>query len=104
MIPYGYHEITHTYLGDILAVLQLDKIQNIHPQVFEALRHECIGVNLNYISIHTHQHYEKIGFRVGDFLEAERYCLEAISLPIYQNLTNENQNLVVDALRKILMV
>jgi len=96
----------YSYSGMHLYVirLQLDKIKKTHRQVFEALRHEGIGVNLHYIPMHTHPYYEKIGFKVGDFPEAESYYSEAISLPMYQNLTNDNQGFVVDTLRKILMV
>jgi dTDP-4-amino-4,6-dideoxygalactose transaminase len=43
-----------------------------------------------------------MGFKAGDFPEAERYYSEAISLPIYPTLTEENQVKVVEALRAIL--
>jgi UDP-4-amino-4,6-dideoxy-N-acetyl-beta-L-altrosamine transaminase len=96
----------YSYSGMHLYVirLQLDKIKKSHSQVFEALRNEGVGVNLHYIPIHLHPYYEKMGFKIGDFPEAERYYSEAISLPMYQNLTNENQDFVVHTLRKILKI
>ncbi len=96
----------YSYSGMHLYVirLQLDKIKKSHSQVFEALRNEGVGVNLHYIPIHLHPYYEKMGFKIGDFPEAERYYSEAISLPMYQNLTNKNQDFVVHTLRKILKI
>lgn len=82
--------------------LQLDKIGKTHRQVFEALREQGIGVNLHYIPVHTQPHYQRMGFKAGDFLQAERYYAEAISLPMFQSLTEEQQDAVVAALRKVL--
>lgn len=82
--------------------LQLDKIGKTHRQVFEGLREQGIGVNLHYIPIHMQPYYQRMGFNVGDFVEAERYYAEAISLPMFQTLTEDQQDEVVAALRKIL--
>jgi UDP-4-amino-4,6-dideoxy-N-acetyl-beta-L-altrosamine transaminase len=81
--------------------LKLDKIHKTHKQVFEELREQGIGVNLHYIPVHTQPHYQNMGFKVGDFLEAERYYAEAISLPMFQGLTNAQQDEVVSVLRKV---
>lgn len=82
--------------------LQLDKIAKTHPQVFEELRQAGIGVNLHYIPVHTQPYYEKLGFKFGDFPQAEQYYQEAISLPLYYDLTEENQERVGSAVRDIL--
>ncbi len=82
--------------------LQLDKISKTHRQVFEALRRENIGVNLHYIPVHTQPFYRQLGFRKGDFPEAERYYSQTISLPMFADLTNAQQDRVVAALKKIL--
>lgn len=78
--------------------LQLDKISKSHREVFEALRTQGIGVNLHYIPVHTQPYYLKMGFRHGDYPEAERYYAEAISLPMYPGLNEEQLNIVVKAL------
>ncbi len=82
--------------------LQLDKIAKTHRQVFEELREAGIGVNLHYIPVHTQPYYEKLGFKLGDFPQAEAYYQEAISLPLYYDLTEKNQDRVVAILRDIL--
>jgi UDP-4-amino-4,6-dideoxy-N-acetyl-beta-L-altrosamine transaminase len=79
--------------------LQLDRIKRTHRQVFEGLREHGIGVNLHYIPVHTQPYYQRMGFKVGDFPEAERYYAEAISLPMFQTLTEKQQDIVLASLR-----
>jgi len=83
--------------------LQLDKINKTHRQVFEALREQGIGVNLHYIPVHTQPHYQRMGHKVGDYPEAQQYYAEAISLPMYQTLSEQQQDQVFSALQKVLL-
>lgn len=80
--------------------LQLDQINQSHRQVFEALRAKDILVNLHYIPVHTHPYYQEMGFKQGDFPEAEQYYREAISIPMHPTLTDREQEEVVGALRE----
>jgi UDP-4-amino-4,6-dideoxy-N-acetyl-beta-L-altrosamine transaminase len=70
--------------------------------VFDALRGAGIGVNVHYIPVHTQPHYCALGFKAGDFPEAERYYAEAISLPMYAGLSDVQQDRVVAVLRQAL--
>ncbi len=79
--------------------LQLKKIKKSHRQVFESLRAQDIGVNLHYIPVHTQPSYERLGFKPDDFPQAQAYYHEAISLPMYQTLTDSQQDKVVSALK-----
>lgn len=80
--------------------LQLDRMVRTHLQVFEDLRSQGIGVNLHYIPVHSQPYYAKMGFKPGDFPEAERYYAAAISLPMYPLMTVTQQDAVVAALQK----
>lgn len=84
--------------------LQLDRIDRTHRQVFEGLRERGIMVNLHYIPVHTQPYYQDLGFKTGDFPEAERYYQEAISLPLYYGLSDEDQVRVAEALGQLLGV
>lgn len=79
--------------------LQLDQIQKTHRQVFESLREQGIGVNLHYIPVHMQPHYERMGFAPTDFPQAQVYYQEAISIPMFQTMTDEQQDEVIAALR-----
>ncbi len=82
--------------------LRLDEIGKTHCHVFESLRQQGIGVNLHFIPVHTQPFFQAMGFKAGDFPEAERYYAEAISLPMYPTLTEGQQDLISAALHKVL--
>lgn len=83
--------------------LKLEQIGKTHRQVFDFLRAKGIAVNLHYIPVHTQPYFQKLGFQIGDFPEAERYYAEALSLPLFQTLTETQQNFVVAALVEALV-
>jgi UDP-4-amino-4,6-dideoxy-N-acetyl-beta-L-altrosamine transaminase len=72
-----------------------------HRAIFEGLRARGFGVNLHYIPVHTQPYYQRMGFRSGDFPQAEAYYAEAISLPIFPSLTVGEQERVVTALTEL---
>lgn len=78
--------------------LELGKIGVTHREVFEALRAKDIMVNLHYIPVHTQPYYQDMGFKAGQFPEAESYYSEAISIPMHPLLTEHEQDYVVAAL------
>ena len=71
-------------------------------EVFERLRAAGIGVNVHYIPVHTQPYYRALGFRAGDFPQAEAYYAGAISLPMYPGLSEGEQDYVVQTLREAL--
>lgn len=96
------HPDSYSGLHLYIIRLLLNEVSKTHRQVFEALREQGIGVNLHYIPVHTQPHYQQMGFKLGDFPQAEIYYKEAISLPIYQTLTFDQQDQVVNALKQAL--
>jgi UDP-4-amino-4,6-dideoxy-N-acetyl-beta-L-altrosamine transaminase len=80
--------------------LQLNRIQPSHRQVFEVLRAKDIMVNLHYIPVHTQPYYQSMGFKSGDYPEAEQYYREAISIPMHVNLTDAELQFVSNSLRE----
>ena len=95
-------QIEDSYSGLHLYVirLKLAEIGKTHRQVFEALRALGIGVNVHYIPVYHQPYYENLGFKTGYCLEAEQYYAEAISLPMYPNLTEMQQDRVIAALKE----
>lgn len=75
---------------------------NFHRRIFEKLRAAGIGVNLHYIPVYLQPYYQSAGFKVGLCPEAEHYYNEAISLPLYFGLTDEQQDEVVVAVTRAL--
>jgi len=82
--------------------LQLDNINQSHREVFEALKQQGIGVNLHYIPVHTHPYFSQMGFKEDDFPQSMAYYREAISLPMFHGLTYEQQDTVIECLKRAL--
>ena len=71
-------------------------------QVFSELRQGGIGVNVHYMPVHLQPYYRELGFADGAFPAAESYASEAITLPLYPQLREEEQDQVVSALARAL--
>ncbi len=82
--------------------LQAERTGRNRREVFDALRAAGIGVNVHYIPVHLQPFYRRMGFRAGQFPEAERYYAEAVSLPMYSGLGEADQDRVIETLRGIL--
>lgn len=96
------HPDSYSGLHLYVVRLRLAETSKTHLQVFEELRSRGIGVNLHYIPVHTQPYYQRMGFRAGDYPEAESYYREAISLPMFQTMTESQQDQVVTALISLL--
>lgn len=96
--PDGYSGL-HLYV----IRLHLDQINKTHREVFEGLRAKGIIVNLHYIPVHLQPYYQRLGFKVGQFPEAERFYAEAISIPMYATLSEEQQDKVVGAISQVIL-
>jgi dTDP-3-amino-2,3,6-trideoxy-4-keto-D-glucose/dTDP-3-amino-3,4,6-trideoxy-alpha-D-glucose/dTDP-2,6-dideoxy-D-kanosamine transaminase len=77
-----------------------------HPErdrIIAELKKRDIFVNVSYPwPIHIMTGYRNLGYKEGDFPEAERAAKEIFSLPMYPSLTDEEQDKVVSALHEIL--
>ncbi|MEM7540326.1 MAG: UDP-4-amino-4,6-dideoxy-N-acetyl-beta-L-altrosamine transaminase [Pseudomonadota bacterium] len=65
-------------------------------QMFKQLRAAGIGVNVHYIPVHTQPYYQQRGFAKEDFPASVRYYDQALSIPIYPDLSDEDQQFVID--------
>lgn len=96
------HQADYSYSAFHLYVI---RVQN-RTAVFNSLKEQDIGVNVHYIPVHTQPYYSKlgpqVGYAAGSFPNAKQYYAEAISLPLYATLTNEQQDTVVNALKRAL--
>lgn len=102
VLPY---QLDDAYSGLHLYIirLRLDQITCSHKEVFEALRAKAVGVNLHYIPVHLQPYYANMGFSRGDFANAETYYDEAISLPMFPNLSDSDQRYIAKVLEEVLI-
>ena len=70
-------------------------------QIYFSLLETGIKANVHFIPIHTHPYYRNMGFRKGDFPVSEWFYEHELSLPMYFDLTDEDQQLVTEALTTV---
>ena len=86
-----------------LAVIRLQQASvEEHRKVFQGLRAAGIGAQLHYSPVHLQPYFRRLGFGEGDFPEAEAYATNAMSLPLYPGLHDDDQQRVVLTLASLL--
>jgi UDP-4-amino-4,6-dideoxy-N-acetyl-beta-L-altrosamine transaminase len=68
---------------------------------FAKLRAAGIGVQVHYIPLHMHPYFRKLGFRRGQYPNAEAHYARAITIPLYAALTDAQQDTVVDQILRL---
>ena len=86
----------HLYVAELS-----DDCPTSRADVFAGMRAAGIGVNVHYIPIHTQPHFERLGFKSGDFPNSERYYERAITLPLFPAMTHAEQDTVVETLERL---
>jgi UDP-4-amino-4,6-dideoxy-N-acetyl-beta-L-altrosamine transaminase len=72
--------------------------------VYKKLRAAGIEVNLHYIPVYLQPYYRNLGFTRGYCPDSETYFREAISIPIFPSLTEEEQSHVISSISEALVV
>jgi len=88
----------HLFVIRLLGVDSLEK----KSIIFDSLRNSRIGVNVHYIPVHTQPYYKELGFGWGMFPNAESYYTQAISIPLFPELKESEQDYIVEELKKLL--
>ena len=71
-------------------------------EVFDALQAEGVGVNVHYIPVYSFPYYQKLGYKMGSCPNAEKLYERIISIPLFYSMTNEDQDKVVEAVKKVI--
>jgi UDP-4-amino-4,6-dideoxy-N-acetyl-beta-L-altrosamine transaminase len=96
------HPDTYSSYHLYIIRLKLADIRKTHRQIYNAMRAAGVLVNLHYIPVYRQPYYERMGFAAGYCPNAERYFADALSIPMYAGLTDEDQEAVIRALDKSL--
>lgn len=70
-------------------------------KAFERLREKGIGVHVHYIPVHVQPYFQAMGFKLGQFPQAEAHYARALTLPLYPTLSEQQQDAVVSALHAL---
>ena len=105
----------HTELADVQGLIlptkrdYVDPMWHLYPiriqdgrrrEVFEIMREQGVLVQVNYIPAYWHPAFEDLGYKRGMCPVAEEYYSQEISLPMFADLSDNQQSVVIDVLRK----
>lgn len=94
---YDHHHAWHLYAPTV----RHKKITR--NELINRMKDENIGLGLHWQAPHLFSFYqEHYGYRPGDFPIAEDVADNIVSLPLFPQMTDDQQNRVIDALKKIL--
>ena len=82
--------------------LNLDLLKCTRREAFEALQAEGVGVNVHYIPVYSFPYYQNLGYKMGECPNAEKLYERIISIPLYYSLTDEEQDKIIHAVKKII--
>lgn len=80
--------------------IQLTTSGTTRRALFDWMRESGVGVNVHYIPVHLQPYFQQMGFQRGDFPIAEAYYEAALSLPLFPDLTEVQQDIVCSVLRR----
>lgn len=83
--------------------IDFTRVKRDKKKIFKEMRERGVALNLHYIPVHMQPYYRGLGFQNGDFPVSEKYYSEAFTLPLYYELTDEQQGEVVTLLKDVLL-
>ena len=70
-------------------------------KIINELKSKKIGYQIHYMPIHLHPYYKKLGFKKGNFLNAEKFSKEILTLPLHTLLNKSEVVKICNCLNKI---
>jgi len=83
-------------------LLDLPSLRINRGQFIELMRARGIGVGVHYPAIHLFRYYRSLGYRDGDFPNAERIGQQIVTLPLFPAMSDADVDRVCAAVRGIL--
>ncbi|MBO1255245.1 UDP-4-amino-4,6-dideoxy-N-acetyl-beta-L-altrosamine transaminase [Alteromonas sp. 5E99-2] len=70
--------------------------------VYDKLKSKGIVANSHYIPVHWHPYFQSLGFFQGQFPQSENYFERAVTLPLFPDLSADNQTYIIQSLKEML--
>ncbi|MBQ7972310.1 MAG: UDP-4-amino-4,6-dideoxy-N-acetyl-beta-L-altrosamine transaminase [Lachnospiraceae bacterium] len=82
--------------------LDLSALNCNRKEFFDAMQAENIKVQVHYIPVYYHSHYESLGYEKGLCPHAEKLYDEIMSLPLFYSMTDKDVADVIEATKKLI--
>ncbi len=83
-------------------LLDLPRLSITRGEFLTLMREQGIGVGVHYPAIHLFSYYRAMGYKDGDFPNAERIGRETVTLPLFPTMADRDVDRVCAALRTLL--
>ncbi len=90
------HTLKETYSAFHLYVINTFK----RKELYDYLRTKNIFCQVHYIPVHTQPYYKNLGFKDGNFPNAEKAYSRILSLPMYYGLTDAQVKYIISCIRE----
>lgn len=87
----------HIYVVSI----DFDRVGVTRTELMMRLRDEGIGTQVHYVPVPMHPYYRKRGASMDDLPVARAYYAHCLTIPLYYDLTEGEQDKVIDALETV---
>ena len=84
------------------ALLPLDRLRIDRAEFIAAMAARGVGIGVHYPAIHLFSAYRALGYREGQFPNAERIGRETITLPLFPAMSDSDPERVVTAVGEVL--
>jgi dTDP-4-amino-4,6-dideoxygalactose transaminase len=95
LLPYASDE-GHSWHA-FTPLLPLDRLTVTRAEFIREMHDRGIGVGVHYPAVHLFTHYRSLGYREGDFPNAERIGRETVTLPLFPAMTADDVDRVCAA-------
>lgn len=98
-------QLAETESGWHLYMVQFDPevIKKSRREIFDDMRARNIGVHVHYIPVYWQPYYQDLGYEQGICPVAERWYSQALTLPVFPGMTDEDVADVVEALMVVVL-
>ncbi|HXA00141.1 MAG TPA: DegT/DnrJ/EryC1/StrS family aminotransferase [Candidatus Dormibacteraeota bacterium] len=102
-VPVTPSDVDHAWH---LYVLQVNNgaLKISRDAIIQELKKRGVGTSVHFIPLHLHPLYRQSGYLPGQFPNAEQHFSRAISLPLFPDLSWEEQDRVIQALHDIVRI
>jgi UDP-4-amino-4,6-dideoxy-N-acetyl-beta-L-altrosamine transaminase len=95
----GLNSAFHLYILKI----DFEKIGKSRTEVMEKLKDQNIGTQVHYIPVHLQPYYKKeFGYNIGNYPFSETYYEQALSIPLYPKMTDNEVEYVIDSITGVI--
>jgi dTDP-4-amino-4,6-dideoxygalactose transaminase len=99
LYPFTHNSAYHLYVVNIA----FEKLTITKKEFVLQMREKKIGLQYHYIPINQQPYYKNLGYGNETMPVMDAYYAHAISLPIYPNLTQEEQAYVLKCMKELLI-